>query len=182
MRVMLRNVYSGVKGNSNYRGKVIVGAYYFIHPLRKQMSQSQICFFIFLPFLLLYKILVDWVMGCEIPASTKIGPGLVIHHGRNIILNKNTVLGSNVVLKHNVTLGGKENKLGVDMGCPVIGDNVIISPHCILIGPIRVGNNATIGAGSVVVKDVPESSVVAGNPAREIKKFTRVNFENKNTK
>ena len=51
----------------------------------------------------------------------------------------------------------------------MIGDNVVIYPHSIIIGDIKIGNNVKIGAGSIVTKDVPDNCIVAGNPAQIIK-------------
>jgi putative colanic acid biosynthesis acetyltransferase WcaB len=96
---------------------------------------------------------------------------LVIHHGRAMVLNKNVIIGDNVTLKHNTTLGNKESVEGKDLGSPIIKNNVIIGPHSIIIGPIEIGENSIIGAGSVVVKSIPANSIAAGNPARVIKKI-----------
>lgn len=106
-------------------------------------------------------------MGVEIPYKTKIGSGLKIYHGFNIVINPHAVIGRNCTLRHGVTIG---NKLGND-DCPEVGDNVSIGAGSILIGSIRVGDNVIIGAGSVVTKDIPGCSVVAGNPARLIRRI-----------
>lgn len=66
-------------------------------------------------------------------------------------------------MSHNVTIGHKNGK------APTIGNNVIVSPSCNIVGGIHIGDNVIVGIGSVVVKDVPANSIVAGNPARVIK-------------
>ena len=70
---------------------------------------------------------------------------------------------------HCTTIGNKELRNGSFSKSPVIGDNVNIGSNVCIIGPISIGTNVIIGAGSVVTKDVPSNSVVVGNPARIIK-------------
>ncbi|MCK7589530.1 hypothetical protein M0G43_02980 [Subsaxibacter sp. CAU 1640] len=161
-----------IRNNPNFKGRIIVVCFTTVSYFRKKVK-NKFTLVLCAPLIILYKVITDLVLGCEIPASTKIGSGLIIHHGRAIVLNKNTVLGNNVTIKHNTTIGNKEDFEGADLGSPVIGDNVIIGPHSIIIGPICIGDNAIIGAGSVVVKNVEPSTIVAGNPAKLIKKTHR---------
>lgn len=70
-------------------------------------------------------------------------------------------------MSHNVTIGHKNGK------APTIGNNVTVSPSCNIVGGIHIGDNVIVGIGSVVVKDVPANSIVAGNPARVIKNNMR---------
>lgn len=92
--------------------------------------------------------------------KTKIGYGLYIGHGGPIVINPSTVLGNNINLSQFVTIGSNEGHAAV------IGDNVYIGPNCCLVEKIYIGNNVTIGAGSVVTKDIPENATVAGNYAK----------------
>lgn len=96
-----------------------------------------------------------------IDVYTKIGGGLKLAHPYATIINAKEV-GNNVYINHLVTIGEKEGKK------PSIGNNVQIHAHAIIIGNIEIGDNAIIGAGSVVVKDVPKNAIVAGNPAKII--------------
>lgn len=82
------------------------------------------------------------------------------------MIHARTVIGRNCVIGANVTIGGKSGWWEV----PVIGDNVEISAGSRIIGPVRIGDNVVIGANTVVVKDVPSNCVVAGIPARIIRK------------
>lgn len=114
------------------------------------------------PIRIIYKILINWILGIDIPDRTRIGEGLQVFHGQGLIINSKTIIGKNVTVRHNTTIGN--SKAGGE--CPVIGDNVNIGANAVIIGKIFVGNNSVIGAGSVVIKDVPPNVVVAGNPAK----------------
>jgi putative colanic acid biosynthesis acetyltransferase WcaB len=126
---------------------------------------------LFAPIIISYKFITDFLLKCEIPASTVIGKGFVLHHATSLVLNSKVVLGDNVTLNHNTTIGNKTTIQGEDLGSPKIGNNVTVGPNSVIIGPITIGDNVIIGAGSVVVKDVPSNSIVAGNPASFIKTF-----------
>ena len=92
----------------------------------------------------------------------KIGGGMWCYHPFSTIIDAESI-GKNFHFRNNTTIGYKGNDL------PTIGDNVTLGPGVIIIGKVRVGNNAIVGAGSVVVKDVPDNAIVAGNPARIIR-------------
>jgi len=164
------NIIEDNKNNRNLKGKIIVISFTIMSFFRKKMTNKFI-FLIFSPIIILYKFITDLILGCEIPASTKIGRGLIIHHGRALVLNADVIIGKNVTLKHNTTIGNKEDINGKNLGSPIIEDNVIIGPNSVIIGAIKVGKNSIIGAGSVVVKDVEPFSIVAGNPAKVIRKL-----------
>ena len=90
-----------------------------------------------------------------------------------MVIHKRAVIGEHCRIGQNVTIGGTGGKEGV----PVIGNRVFIGCNAVVLGPITVGDESTIGAGAVVTKDVPANCVVAGVPARIVKKmprFTRV--------
>lgn len=121
-----------------------------------------------IPVRLFYKLHVQWVLGVDIPDTTQIGKNLTIFHGQGLIVNSNTIIGDNVTLRHNTTIGNAKP----NGGCPIIGNNVEVGANSVIIGEISIGNNSIIAAGSVVVKDVPENVIVAGNPAKIIKTLT----------
>ena len=97
-----------------------------------------------------------------LPYSTKIGEGFYFAHPYSTVLNAQSI-GKNFSCIHCTTIGKKD---GIR---PVIGDNVTVNCHACIIGDLTVGDNAVIGAGSMVLKDVPANAVVVGNPARIIK-------------
>jgi serine acetyltransferase len=93
-------------------------------------------------------------------------PPIRLPHPYMVVINKNTVIGSNCTFYHNVTIASRQ--FGMIAGAPVIGDEVIIYPGACIIGRITIGERAIIGAGSIVVNDVPPNTVVAGNPANVV--------------
>ncbi|MFV0194106.1 serine acetyltransferase [Empedobacter falsenii] len=91
--------------------------------------------------------------------------GTKFPHPIGIVIGKGVNIGQNCVIYQNVTIGVKSRE---DRVYPSIGNNVIISANCVIIGNITIGNNVTIGASAVVLKDIPDNSIVVGNPARII--------------
>lgn len=106
------------------------------------------------------------INNCHVHYATKIGIGTKLAYGGiGVVIHKDAVIGKNCVIESNVTIGGRSNKPQV----PVIKDNVLIGTGASILGPIQIGNNCTIGAGSVVIHDVPDNCVVAGIPAKIIR-------------
>lgn len=97
-----------------------------------------------------------------ISKTTVVKKGIYCAHPYSTIINADSI-GENFVCRHCTTIGHK-NKLR-----PIIGDNVDLGANVMIIGGVRVGNNVIVGAGSVVVNDVPDNCVIAGNPAKIIK-------------
>lgn len=112
--------------------------------------------------------MVEWILGVELPWKTTVGEGLTIYHGYALVVNDGTVIGENCILRHCVTIGNKQLQDGSFSRSPIIGDNVDIGANVCIIGPVTIGDNSKVGAGSVVTKDIPPNSVVVGNPARII--------------
>jgi serine O-acetyltransferase len=105
-----------------------------------------------------------FLTGIEIHPGAKIGEGLFIDHGMGVVIGETTVIGRNVTLYQGVTLGGTGKETGKRH--PTIGDNVTIATGAKVLGPFKVGDHSKIGAGSVVLKEVPPYSTVVGIPAR----------------
>ena len=104
----------------------------------------------------------------QIPFQTKIGAGLYIGHIGSIIINPKVVIGKNCNIANGVTIG-QENR-GTRKGAPTIGDNVWIGANAVIVGNIKIGNDVLIAPLSYVNFDVPDHSIVIGNPGKIIMK------------
>ncbi|MEC9484617.1 MAG: serine O-acetyltransferase [Candidatus Izemoplasma sp.] len=108
-----------------------------------------------------------FLTGVEIHPAAKIGKNFIIDHGSGVVIGETTEIGSNVLIYHQVTLGGTGND-SEHKRHPSICDDVMIAAGAKILGNIRVGMGAKIGANSVVLKDVPPYSTAVGMPARII--------------
>ncbi|MBQ6807420.1 MAG: serine O-acetyltransferase [Lachnospiraceae bacterium] len=106
--------------------------------------------------------------GIEIHPGAQIGKGLFIDHGNGVIIGETSILGDNVTLYQGVTLGGTGKEQGKRH--PTIGNNVMISAGAKVLGSFTIGDNSKIGAGSVVLEEVPPNSTVVGVPGRVVKR------------
>ena len=106
--------------------------------------------------------------GIEIHPGAQIGENFFIDHGNGVIIGETAVVGNNVTLYQGVTLGGTGKEHGKRH--PTIGDNVMISAGAKIIGSFTVGENSKIGAGSVVIEEVPPNCTVVGVPGRIVKR------------
>lgn len=102
--------------------------------------------------------------GCHFHLDSVIGPGLYLPHPTGIVIGQGVRVEAGVTLYQSVTIGRSKGD-----AYPVVEGNVTIYPNSVVAGPVRIGAGAVIGAGSVVLKDVPPGAVVAGNPARELR-------------
>ncbi len=106
--------------------------------------------------------------GIEIHPGAEIGRGLFIDHGNGVIIGETAVIGDNVTMYQGVTLGGTGKETGKRH--PTVGNNVMISAGAKVLGSFKIGDNSKIGAGSVVLKEVPPNSTVVGVPGRVVKR------------
>lgn len=106
--------------------------------------------------------------GIEIHPGAKIGKGLFIDHGHGVIIGETAVIGDNVTLYQGVTLGGTGKEHGKRH--PTLGNNVMVSAGAKVLGSFTIGENSKIGAGSVVLAEVPPNSTVVGVPGRVVKR------------
>ncbi len=105
--------------------------------------------------------------GIEIHPGAKIGKGLFIDHGMGVVIGETTVIGDNCTIYQNVTLGGTGKEHGKRH--PTLGNNVLVGAGAKVLGPFKVGDNARIAAGAVVLNEVPANSTAVGVPARIVK-------------
>ena len=104
--------------------------------------------------------------GIEIHPGAKVGRRLFIDHGMGVVIGETSVVGDDVTLYQGVTLGGTGKEHGKRH--PTLEDNVVVGGGAKILGNITVGNNCRIGAGSVVLRNVPENSTVVGVPGHII--------------
>lgn len=109
-----------------------------------------------------------------VPPGTRIGHGVTLsYQGLGTVIHARAIIGDDVYIGPGVTIGGRSGLIEV----PVIESNVYIGAGARILGPVRVGRGATVGANSVVIHDVPPYSVVAGIPAKVKKRLCTVSSE-----
>lgn len=160
-----------------YEGRVTVGSFircfikspgfrysYYLrkasHYRRRRGALSKIAF-------VYYKLMLNryrFRYGFEIPDNAQIGPGLYLGHFGGVVISPVAVLGSNVNVAHGVTIGMTSR--GERRGAPTIGDRVWMGTNAVIVGKIRIGNDALISPGAFVNFDVPPRAVVLGNPGK----------------
>jgi serine O-acetyltransferase len=106
------------------------------------------------------------VFGVDIHPAARLGRGIMIDHGTGVVIGETAVLGDNISMLHGVTLGGSGKHSGDRH--PKIGNGVMIGANASILGNIRIHDCAKIGAGSVVVQDVPAYTTAIGVPAHHI--------------
>ena len=110
--------------------------------------------------------LVRFFTGIEIHPGARIGRGVFIDHGMGVVIGETAIVGSDVTIYQGVTLGGTGKETGKRH--PTIDDGVVVSAGAIVLGSIAVGANSKIGAGAVVIHDVPPGCTVVGVPGRVV--------------
>ena len=119
-----------------------------------------------------------FLTGIEIHPKAKIGKNFFIDHGMGVVIGETSEIGNNVTIYHNVTLGGVSPSINSNQQRdmkrhPTLEDNVVVGSGAQILGPITIGKNSLIGSNSVVTKDVPEKSVMAGIPAKKVGDATK---------
>jgi len=115
--------------------------------------------------------LIHRLCFCEISTTADIGPGFCVFHPFGLVVGGEVKAGKNLTLSMDVVLGGNIGKHRLDGSeKPILGDDINIAAGCKVVGPIKIGDNCLIGANSVVVHDMPSDCIIAGVPARVIRR------------
>lgn len=149
----------------NIKGRIIL----VLFRVANFCAKRKIYYYIGLPYLIFYRVLVEWFFSIEIPWNTKIGKNLSLFHGQAIVLTNQVIIGENCTLRHCTTIGNKQ-KDGGFTASPIIGNHVDIGSNVCVIGPITIQDYVKIGSGAVVVKSAEAYSTLVGNPATDRKK------------
>ncbi len=156
--------YGGLRGRKGFfKGMTFPGFRYTYFLRKAAKSKRRSIPWMFYSFMVKrYK----YKFGFQIPTSTRIGEGLYIGHFGTLVVNAKAVIGKNCNLAHGVTIG--QANRGKNKGVPVIGDNVWIGTGAVIVGNITVGNNVLVAPNAYVNTDVPDHSIVLGNPSKII--------------
>jgi len=150
----------------NFRMQFFLILFRFAHVASVMRKRSKLNWFWSVPTLVLYRFISEWLFHMEVPPALEVGEGLIIDHGYILVINKHSKIGEGCRFRHNVTIGCKLNSDGSQGKSPMLGNGVDVGVGALIIGDIIIGDNVVIGAGAVVTKNVPDNSVVVGNPAR----------------
>lgn len=107
------------------------------------------------------------VFHVDIHPAARLGRGILVDHATGVVIGETAVVGDNVSILHHVTLGGSGTGKGIRH--PQIGHGCLLGAGVCVLGPVKVGDGAKVGAGSVVVQDIPAHSVAVGVPARVVR-------------
>ncbi|WP_304610901.1 serine acetyltransferase [Mucilaginibacter sp. UR6-1] len=130
-----------------------------LYRILNHFHKSTLASLLLLPLSLYYRLMTNRYC-VDLPVDTRIGEGFRLNHCYCVVVNRKAVIGNNVYIGHSVTIGSNGDRY------PVIGNNVLIAPGCLIIGDVTIGDNVIIGAGSLVVKNVEANSIVGGHPSR----------------
>ena len=163
MSAALRQLISVVRADweantGNVKGRIVLVLFRVAQAARGSGRRPRL---LAVPIGVTYRVVVEWLLGIELPWKTRVGPGLRLLHGHALVVNDGSVIGRGVTLRHSTTIG-RRPPVGA---CPRLGDRVDVGAGAILLGGISIGADARIGAGAVVLDDVPAGAVAFGNPA-----------------
>ncbi len=159
----------------NIKGRIIL----LLFRTANVCSTRKIYYYLGIPYLIFYKILVEWFFSIEIPWKVKIGKNFILYHGQALVLNDRVVIGENCTIRHCTTIGNKMLQDGSYGASPVLGNNVDVGSNVCIIGDIYIQDNVKIGCGAVVTKNVSGNCIVVGNPAVEKRKLPGSHLEMK---
>lgn len=114
-----------------------------------------------------FESIIRIVYSSDISLKSKIGPGLVIIHGHDIVIGGSVCIGCNCKILNGVTLGNKDTESPINQQ-PTLGDNVVVGSGAKILGQIKIGDNVVVGANSVVINNVPDNNTAVGVPSRNV--------------
>lgn len=117
----------------------------------------------------LFETFIKWRYASDIRRTAVIGGGLTLPHPYGIVIGGDVIIGDSCHIGQHVTIGGNMGKTIHKRSQPIIGNNCFICANSVVVGPIEIGENTIIGAGSVVVSSIPSNVVAAGNPCKIIR-------------
>ncbi|MGE0830830.1 MAG: serine acetyltransferase [Hyphomonadaceae bacterium] len=133
--------------------------------------------FLLYPLVKLMLLRCRYKYGIAIPEYTIVGPGLFINRFGGVMVNGDAVIGANCNITHGAMIG--QSNRGPKAGSPLLGDRVFLAAGCKVIGRVKIGSDAVVGANAVVTKDVPPMAVVGGIPAKILSMEGSVGYINR---
>lgn len=118
------------------------------------------------PFFVIHRVCIEWLLGIELGWHVSVGPRLRLFHGVGLVVHPSTKIGSDCVIRHATTFGVKFS----GGPAPCLGNFVDVGCGSIILGGVKLGDHSSVGAGSLVLHDVPENVTVVGNPAKPLAK------------
>lgn len=158
--------YGGLNGSKGFLKGLLIPGFRYTFIIRKLSEYRQ--YSILWIFFKILKHRYDFKYGFQIPSDTQIGEGLYIGHFGMIVINCKARIGMNCNIAHGVTIG--QSNRGKLKGYPTIGNKVWIGTGSVIVGNINIGSNVLIAPNSFINMDVPDHSLVIGNPAKIIAK------------
>ncbi|MBJ6119200.1 serine acetyltransferase [Pontibacter sp. BT310] len=158
--------YGGLVGIRGFVRGLLYPGFRYTYLLRKQSRCNKYSVKWFFYAILRRK--YSFKYGFQIPAGTEIGAGFYIGHFGAIIINGKAKIGMNCNIAHGVTIG--QANRGKLKGYPTIGNNVWIGTGSVIVGAVKIGSNVLIAPNSFVNIDVPDNSLLIGNPVRVVRK------------
>ena len=158
--------YGGLKGTKGFVKAFFIPGFRFTYFFRNASVRKKYSVLGFVLRLIVRK--YSFKYGFQIPVKTQIGKGFYLGHFGAVVINSKTIIGNYCNIAQGVTIG--QANRGELKGTPVIGDKVWIGTNAVIVGKIKVGSNILIAPNSYVNFDVPDNSIVIGNPAKIIER------------
>ncbi len=158
--------YGGLSGIKGLLKGLMIPGFRYMYCMRQASEGSR--YSLKRIFFSLLKQRYSYKYGFQIPTPTQIGEGFYIGHFGTVVINTRARIGKNCNIAHNVTIG--QANRGKLEGYPTIGDNVWIGTGSVIVGNIKIGSNVLIAPNSFVNVDVPDFSLVLGNPCKIVSK------------